>query len=184
MKCQKCHYKNIKRANYCIQCGNKFSKEEKEKAQKEGIVYKIKKIEDWYNKLTLKKWTEHKLVKIAIILGVLLLGLYNYFTNNKLALLISDKYNIKYNVNTNDYYVYLNDKNLDNLGTIALNMQIPSYAKNINLKKYNTNNAEIENINYQRNDNIVVEASTTKEDYYIIDDGKTSLKVYVYLGGK
>ena len=48
MKCIKCKKKNVSQANYCINCGYKFTEKDKEKSKKTlpAIIFKIKDIWD------------------------------------------------------------------------------------------------------------------------------------------
>lgn len=186
MKCTKCNKNNIKKANYCKYCGNKFSEKEKKEAKSKGIIANIRKFESWYNKLTLKCITDSTIFKVLLLILIIFLGVLNLTRGNvTFHILESDKYEIKYNEVKNEYYIILNNNgDLDNYGKVSLDLYIPNKVNNINVIKYNEKDEEINNTLYSVKDEISVYANTIENEYYILKtdvNRSNEIKVYIYL---
>ena len=95
MKCQNCHKENMRKANYCKYCGNKFSQREKDDARQEGLSGALRSWSDWYEQTTFQKITGHPFFQVSSILIVLAAGIYLMLSHGtKLNILESDNYKI------------------------------------------------------------------------------------------
>jgi len=181
MNCNKCKQKNIKKANYCKYCGNEFSEKEKEIAKNKGFIATIKRMEKWYNRLTLKVITNSKIFKVLVVLVMVCLGIWNLSKENvTFHILENDSYKVKYNEIKDEYYITLNNNDTK----IKLDLYLPNQVNNIEVIKYDENNNEISRIIYNKDNEINVYANTIDNSYYLLkDDVKNDkdLKIYVYL---
>ena len=177
MKCVKCKTKNIIKASFCKKCGYKFSDLEKKTARKKTLIGKIEFLEKLYNKFSLKFITDHILFKILTLLIVLIIGIYFWVKNGlDLKLLNSDYYEVQYNINLNEYYL-ITEKN-----ETPLNLYIPNRIEDINIIHYDKANNVIEQIEYNKKEDIILEAYS--EDYYVLEalyknDKKQKIKIFV-----
>lgn len=110
MKCRKCGNKNAYQANYCYTCGNKFTKEDQEKASNEGITGVLKKSKKWYDTLTLSVITSKLWFRILSILGILFISFIGIYLNGThLKIVESEDYSYQYNEKLKEYYLYTKD---------------------------------------------------------------------------
>lgn len=174
MKCIKCRCKNINKANYCKNCKYHFSKEEQEAAKSITFFGKLEKLEKVYNIITLNAITGHIIFKILSIVIILGLGIYITLSNDKINVLESDNYLVKYNKNENEYYLISKEKN------IPLNLYLSNNIKTINIKHKDKNNNLINEKQYDKVDEISLSINSN-EDYYLINADKDTLKLYIYL---
>ncbi len=181
MKCSICHTKNSVKANYCIHCSYKFSEEEKKIAKNKGIVPKIEKLEEFFNVLSLKIITDNIFFRLFFLLLLLIPGIYCLSKNgNHLKILNSDQYHISYNESTNDYALYLKNKDLDDYGKIHLNLFVPNSIEKIQVRYYDENDEVLYDKEFTKDEPIVLEANTINNNYYFIESNKDSFKVFVY----
>ena len=179
LKCPKCNTKNIVKASYCKECNYEFTEEEQDKAYKKTIFGRLETLETWYNHLTLSTITDHIAYKILMLLIVLGLGLYYFFTRGiDTAILDSKNYDVYYNNKAKEYYVVTDEKNSE----INLEIYLPNRVMQLDIEHYNLDNKLLDKTVYEEGKDIVLK--TYKSDYYILKstyETKTDkLKVYVY----
>lgn len=178
MKCIKCTEENINKANYCKKCAYKFSKKEQEIARSHTLVGKLELLETAYNVCKFKIITDHILFKIFSILFVLGVGIYIWINNGiDLKLLNSEEYEVQYNIKEEEYYL-ISEKD-----KVPLNLYVPNRVENIDIKHYSKDKELIEKLEYDKDDDIILEAHS--EDYYILKvnylhNKSTKLKIYVF----
>ena len=171
MICPKCMRKNIKKANYCIDCGYEFSEEEREKAYKKTIYYFIEKLEDLKDKITLDFITDTLVFKIISLLLVLGIGLYFLFTKGINTTIVNDKSYELYYYEKEKYYYILVD---DDINKVNISLYIPNRAKTIKIKHYNSNNTLIDTKKYNKKKGLKL--SPYNNDYYVINTTYTNKK--------
>ena len=137
MKCPKCNTKNIVKASYCKECKYEFTEGEQDKAYKKTIYGRLETLENWYNHLTLSTITDHIAYKILMLLIVLGLGLYYYFTRGiDTNILESDSYIVYYNNKANEYYLVTED----DINEIVLNLYLPNkrfpFSHDLKIKRF------------------------------------------------
>lgn len=174
MKCRKCNKKNAYQAHYCFYCGNAFTKEEKEQASKEGLVGGLKKLKMYYDTLhlsfiTSKLW--FKVLTIVAILFVAFLGI--YLNGTHLKIVKSDAYNYQYNEKLKEYYLYTKES------SSKINLYAVGLKDNLTVEYYNENGNLIVSENLKIED-ITLKSNTYNNNYYILKNGKDSIKIYVY----
>ena len=105
MKCIKCKRRNVSQANYCFNCGYKFTESDKEKSKKTlpAIIFKIKDIWDTITLSKLKDKWWYRTISFVLVIG---LGVFMFIQNGiHLKILKSDDYEISRIKNTNKYYL-------------------------------------------------------------------------------
>lgn len=175
MKCIKCKSNNINKANYCKECGYKFSEKEQKAAQRRTFVGKLEMIEEAYKICTLKVITDHILFKIASIVLLLVVGLMFYFNyGNEVKILNNSNYKIKYNSEYNEYYIFTKDDE------VTLNLYIPNKVENLKIKKIENENT-VEETEFKKDDKITL-YTNLEEDYYLLESEISNVKLYVFRG--
>ena len=180
MKCHKCNYKNIIKASYCHNCGEKFSIEEQKDAYNKTIYGKIDSLKKVKSIITLDIITSNiffRIISLIIVLGIGIYFLVNYGMSTKL--LQSNDYEIFYNTELKEYYLIVDDS----YNNINISIYRPNRVEELILYHYNLDNTLIENKTINNDDSINL--NTCKDDYYIIEsnygnDNKEKLKVFVY----
>ncbi len=186
MKCKNCKCKNTRRANYCINCGNKFSEEEKEKAEKKSLLTWLKR---WSNLKNIKGFgfiIDNDMVKFAFILalcGVTILSIVD--KTNKIELRDGTDYSLEYYEKENVYYIMQGKETyFDNDKMLKLNMYIPNKVDTYYINLYGADNELIKEEKYKKDDTVYIDANTIYNNYYLISDNKdfkNAIKLYAYL---
>ena len=180
MKCHNCNNKNIKKADYCYWCGEMFTNEEKEIAKMSGFIGLLRKIEILYKKITLDKYFGSMYFKVGLVVGVLLIGIYNiYQTGNEFKIEESENYTYIYNPNEKEYYLYVETDET------ALNMYLPYEVDNFYVSYYDQNDQKLSEEVYTNEENIILNSNMVVDNYYKIsydmeENDKNTLKLYVY----
>ena len=179
MKCKKCQYQNASQANYCYACGQEFTKEEQKKAREKSFWYKLAKLKDRYDTITLSKITGSKAFQIGTIIGTILIGGYFILQNGyQFQLKESDAYTYEYNTLDKEYYVYLKERES------TLNLYAPKSVEKFYVKYYQEDHSLIEEHTYEQLENIQVEVNNQNpKNYYTIsyDQKETpinTIKIY------
>ena len=179
MKCIKCKKKNVSQANYCIRCGYKFTKKDKENSEKSfpAIVFKIKNI---WDTITLSKLKDKWWFRIGSFIIVIGFGLFLFIQNGtSLKILKSDDYEISRIKNTNNYY--LTSKNNET----KLNMYLPHNVSNIYVDYYDSSGKKISNNKYSDINDITINVDNNNNYYCIYIDDNNKVVLYTNkLGGE
>ena len=180
MKCKKCEFENIIKASYCHNCGNKFTEEEKKKAYHKTIYGKIEELENVKSIVTLDKITSHIAFRIISLLIVLGIGIYFLLTMGiDTKLLKSEKYEIFYSKEVNEYYLIVDD----NLSSVDVSLYRPNRVEKLVIYHYDMSDNLIEEKEIKKEEN--VNLNTFNDDYYVIkseysNKNEQDLKVFVY----
>lgn len=179
MKCIKCKSNNSYHSNYCKKCGNKFTKQEKDKAKRWTLVWFLEKKDQIQSLWKFNFITDHILFKIASLLIILAIGIYSFLINGShLKLLTGDNYKLQYNTKLDEYYLLAEENN------IKLNLYIPEKADKLVVTYFDKDDKVIEEKTYNKNDVITI-VSDSSDSYYLIranynNKGADSLKIFVY----
>lgn len=174
MRCIKCSTNNINKANYCKNCGYKFSDAERVHARRHTLVGKLEMLENAYKVCTLNVITGHIAFKIVSLVIVILMGVYFVFYNGgEVKILKSDKYNIEYNVKSEEYYLLVNEDEVN------LNLYVPNKVKNIVINHYDKDDKLLDKVDYLENNDVVL-STNYKEDYYVLSSDNKDIRFYVY----
>lgn len=180
MKCSKCNTKNIIKALYCKKCGNKFTKEEQEKAYSKTIFGKYELYKKWKKRFNLGFITGSNYFKAFILLVIIGFGVYYWYINGiNTKILESDYYEIYYSEELDEYYLVVDDDTTE----VGLNLYFPNRLEDIEINHYSTDDVLIKEIDKNKDDEIVLE--TYNNDYYVITskytgDKEEDLKIFVY----
>lgn len=179
MRCQKCEYQNVNHANYCYNCGEEFTQEQRDRAREKSVWYKLAKIKDKYETITLSKITGSKAFQIGSIIGTILIGGYFIIQNGyQFQLKESDSYTYEYNTKEKEYYVYLKSDEAH------LNLYAPENVKHFYVKYYSEENQILKEEEYQEIGDVKVEVQNTNpKNYYKISYDKNensinTIKIY------
>lgn len=179
MRCKKCNYQNVNHANYCYYCGGMFAKEEQNLAREKSFWYKLAKLKDQYETITLSKITGSKAFQIGTILGTVLIGSYFIILNGyQFQLKESDSYTYEYNTKEKEYYVYLKNNE------VQLNLYAPESVNHFYVKYYLEDHSLENETEYEKIDDIKVELQNKNpRNYYTISYDKNensinTIKIY------
>ena len=179
MKCIKCKKKNVSQANYCINCGYKFTEKDKEKSKKTlpAIIFKIKDIWDTITLSKLKDKWWYRTLSFILVIGF---GVFMFIQNGiHLKILKSDDYEISRIKNTNNYY--LSSKNSE----IKLNIYLPHEVSNIYVDYYDASGKEISKNKYSDISDITIIVDNNDNYYNIYIDDLNKVTLYPNkLGGE
>lgn len=180
MKCSKCNTKNIIKASYCKKCGNKFTKEEQDKAYSKTIFGKYELYKKWKKRFNLNFITGSIYFKVFILIVIISFGIYYWYINGiNTKILESDYYEIYYSEELGEYYLVVDDDTTE----VGLNLYFPNRLEDIEINHYSTDDILIKEIDKNKDDEIVLE--TYNNDYYVITskytrDKEEDLKIFVY----
>ena len=159
MKCTNCNTENLRKANYCKNCGQAFTQQEKDEARRRSVVGKLEKAEEVKGKadklkdiLSLSFITDNVYVKIALIILPLVISLLfgGGPKSNDVTILNSDGYDIYYNTDTDEYFLDLSGE------SAQLKVSVPSdtmYIVFSYISPYGYTDVD----SYELNENIVVQ---------------------------
>lgn len=179
LKCIKCKTDNIRAANFCSNCGNKFIEKEKEVVKKWGIVWILEKIDQLKSAWNFGFITDHIAFKIGSIILVLGIGVYFWLTNGiNLKLQESKEYNIQYNKKASEYYLLTEKEQTE------LNVYVPNRTKKLSIKHIGQDGVELDKKVYQQNDKIILN-NNGENDYYLIEaeygkNNQDKIKLYIF----
>lgn len=175
MKCLKCKCKNSYKSNYCYECGERFTDEEKKKSSNNKFVKFLKFIRDIYDRLNLDNITGNIYFRIFSVIVVVLIGLYGIITNGfHLRIETSSDYTYQYNKKDDEYYLYTDNE------TTKLNLYTLGENSSITVSYYDENGSMINENNYTDYNDIILTANTFSNNYYILTHKKDKLKLYIY----
>ena len=187
MKCKLCGYNNVKKANYCEQCGALFTKEEKEKALKKGIDGFLRKLHHYYDTLSFHFITDRlwfKILSLVILIGFCLWIYYGDF----LKIEDSDFYSYQYNTKEKEYYLYITEEYFAQYnGKVPLSLYVPKGYDTLYVGLFDENNELLSKEEILKTNEIILETNKKENGYYAIslnDSLDKPLKVYIYLGSE
>ncbi len=120
MKCKECGTENITIANYCKTCGNQFTSEEKEKAEKQTLTALLQKVDAAMEKndkiksiLTLSFITDNVFVRLALLVIPFIIWAIFGGGSSTMRIAESDAYTVYYNTAADEYYLETPDSTVD-----------------------------------------------------------------------
>ena len=131
MKCVKCeadlHYGD----KYCNICGEKVEKGAYEEDYKKTIWGKLDKWGDKWETFTLRKFIDHWVTKVIVLILVLGWGIFDAYTDlTNIKFLESESYMIEYNKKADEYYIRTAEDEVD------LELYIPRHSEKITVKEF------------------------------------------------
>jgi len=179
LKCIKCTTDNIISAHYCKNCGYHFSEGEQKAAKKWTLVWFLEWIDTIKGIPKLSFITGSKIYKIGSIVLLLLVGLYFFMIKGiHLKLEKSDFYQIDYNGELSEYYLYTEQDQIE------LNLYVPDRAKDVSIQYMNKENQILDTITWDEKQSIVL-SNHGNGDYYLLEakydhNNKDQMKLYVF----
>lgn len=185
MKCPRCHKRNIKKANYCQNCGKKIPKKVKieENKKQNPIVYFFEHLKTAYDIVTGNFIKSKPIFKILSVIIVLLVGIYMVIVNGwNLKVLQSEKYDVHYNEKVDTYYILLKNKEEKE---VEAEFYVPNHIVSLDLTYYDENGNVIDTKENEQKDKYSLIVNSVSNNYYILknhNDSKEKIKIYVYDG--
>ena len=114
MKCSKCGNENLIQSRFCSSCGSEIPEETRQAAYDKtfwGKLDKLKEAKDWltFDKITGNKFFRAALLALIVIIGILSGG----NKGNRMYIIESDEYDVRYNSAMNEYYVFTEENEVD-----------------------------------------------------------------------
>ena len=163
MKCEKCSASLKYGAKYCTLCGEKISSEALQSEYKHTLWGKLQTAEDWYSKLSFKKFTGHILVKIVVLVAILAYGGYQlWLGGSDIKILAGDEYRVAYNETLDEFYIQTEK-----------NETITGYAADDGVLEERT----LKSTEYKKEDAFKIVKN--EFSYTVISIGKDNIKLYI-----
>ncbi len=187
MLCKKCGKESIKRAVYCKYCGHKFTKKEKEMASEDKLESFVSKVQGFKDKTIYKIFSSIYFKVISVLLILTLIACFSLFNRDEFGILESNQYEVKYNQELNEYYLYLDRDSYVMYDNLLLNIYVPKNVSKFNVDYFSSDGKLIKRVSVSDTEDLYLEVNKSDNSYYVIyadEDYYGSLKVYVYLGGE
>ena len=164
-------------AKYCTVCGEKTSTEAQEREYRHTLWGKLQTAEDWYSKLSLKKFTGHIFVKIVVLVAILAYGGYQlWLGGSDIKILAGDEYRVAYNETLDEFYIRT-EKTETNL-----NVYIPSFTDEVKITGYGAEGNVLEERTLKSTEykeEGAFEIVKNEFSYTVISIKKDNMKLYI-----
>ena len=137
MKCTNCNTENLRKANYCKNCGQAFTQREKDAAHSQSVVGKLEKVEEVKGKadkvkdiLSLSFITDNVWVRLALIVIPFVFSLVvggGAKGGDTMKIRDNGQYDVYYNTTTQEYFVEIDS------GSVNLSLYVPNGTQQINV---------------------------------------------------
>ena len=171
MKCTNCNTENLRKANYCKNCGQAFTQREKDAAHSQSVVGKLEKVEEVKGKadkvkdiLSLSFITDNVWVRLALIVLPFVFSLVvggGAKGGDTMKIRDNGQYDVYYNTTTQEYFVEIDS------GSVNLSLYVPKGTQQINVYFKESTGYEYQSGSYGLEDAITVNENTN--GYYIIE---------------
>ena len=166
MNCEKCHKELNYGSQYCVNCGEKADIKGYEKDYNKTLWGLLDRIKNWWEMISLKKFTEHWITRSVILIALIIWCAFQFYTNySNIKFLENSAYSIQYNKNNDEYYIKTSQE------TVNLSLYIPVNAKSVKFIGYE-NDADVKedimSVDEYKNEGFIV-----KKGEYIY--GKSSI---------
>ncbi|MBE6866191.1 MAG: zinc ribbon domain-containing protein [Ruminococcaceae bacterium] len=184
MKCTNCNTENLRKANYCKNCGQAFTQREKDAAHKQSVVGKLEKAEEIKGKadkvkdiLSLSFITDNVWVRLALIVLPFVFSLVigsGAKGGDTMKIRDNGQYDVYYNTTTQEYFVEIDS------GSVNLSLYVPKGTQQINVYFRETTGYEYQSGSYSLEDAITVNENTN--GYYtieaVMENGTQTIRMY------
>ena len=184
MKCTNCNTENLRKANYCKNCGQAFTQREKDAAHSQSVVGKLEKVEEVKGKadkvkdiLSLSFITDNVWVRLALIVIPFVFSLVvggGAKGGDTMKIRDNGQYDVYYNTTTQEYFVEIDS------GSVNLSLYVPKGTQQINVYFKETTGYEYQSGSYGLEDAITVNENTN--GYYtieaVMENGTQTIRMY------
>jgi hypothetical protein len=184
MKCTNCNTENLRKANYCKNCGQAFTQREKDAAHSQSVVGKLEKVEEVKGKadkvkdiLSLSFITDNVWVRIALIVIPFVFSLVvggGAKGGDTMKIRDNGQYDVYYNTTTQEYFVEIDS------GSVNLSLYVPNGTQQINVYFKESTGYEYQYGSYGLEDAITVNENTN--GYYtieaVMENGTQAITMY------
>ena len=154
MKCVKCGKENLVTARFCSSCGNEFTEKERQAAWDDtfwGKLDKLKEAKEW---ITLEKITGSRIFKAGLLVLIILWGIMSGGNKgNKMLILESSDYTVRYNSKLDEYYVFTDKDEVD------LDLYLPGKPQGITVTSSTLEGVQLDKKEYEIGDRITLSRS-------------------------
>lgn len=184
MKCTNCNTENLRKANYCKNCGQAFTQQEKDEAHKRSVVGKLEKAEEVKGKadklkdilslnfITDNIWVRLSLIVLPFVFSLVVGG--GVKGGDKIKIRDSNLYDVYYNTTTQEYFVDIDSD------SVNLALYVPNGTQQINVYFKETTGYEYQSGSYGLEDAITVQENTN--GYYtieaVMENGTQTITMY------
>lgn len=184
MKCTNCNTENLRKANYCKNCGQAFTQREKDAAHSQSVVGKLEKVEEVKGKadkvkdiLSLSFITDNVWVRLALIVLPFVFSLVvggGAKGGDTMKIRDNGQYDVYYNTTTQEYFVEIDS------GSVNLSLYVPKGTQQINVYFKESAGYEYQSGSYGLEDAITVNENTN--GYYtieaVMENGTQTITMY------
>lgn len=184
MKCTNCNTENLRKANYCKNCGQAFTQREKDAAHSQSVVGKLEKVEEVKGKadkvkdiLSLSFITDNVWVRLALIVLPFVFSLVvggGAKGGDTMKIRDNGQYDVYYNTTTQEYFVEIDS------GSVNLSLYVPKGTQQINVYFKESTGYEYQSGSYGLEDAITVNENTN--GYYtieaVMENGTQAITMY------
>ena len=184
MKCTNCNTENLRKANYCKNCGQAFTQREKDAAHSQSVVGKLEKVEEVKGKadkvkdiLSLSFITDNVWVRLALIVLPFVFSLViggGAKGGDTMKIRDNGQYDVYYNTATQEYFVEIDS------GSVNLSLYVPMGTQQINVYFKESTGYEYQSGSYGLEDAITV--SENSNGYYtieaVMENGTQTITMY------
>ena len=184
MKCTNCNTENLRKANYCKNCGQAFTQREKDAAHSQSVVGKLEKVEEVKGKvdkvkdiLSLSFITDNVWVRLALIVIPFVFSLVvggGAKGGDTMKIRDNGQYDVYYNTTTQEYFVEIDS------GSVNLSLYVPKGTQQINVYFKEATGYEYQAGSYGLEDAIAVNENTN--GYYtieaVMENGTQTIRMY------
>lgn len=172
MKCTNCNTENLLKACYCKECGQRFTKEEKQAAYDKTVFGIIDRIENLWGYLNLDFITGSRWFQLATI-GVLAVYMaFVLITNgSKMKIMDSPDYDVAYLTDTKVWCISTG------LDYVNVELYIPGKAETVDVITVDSSNVLVSQDTYSVEDSIVLMQNENLR--YIVQAADKQMEVFV-----
>jgi len=180
MLCKKCNTENLLKADYCQNCGSKFTQEEKDVAYGKTIYGRFEKLEQYAGYLKPVELIKgNKFFRVGVLVVIVLYSLFMLkIGGNHIRIAESSRYEVLQSKETGAYYI------VTDMPSVNAEMHIPRGTENLTVHLVDNYGTVQNTDSYPLDAGISLQAN---ENYhYIIQTdsakGSESIEVYVVMG--
>lgn len=176
MKCKNCGKENLIRAQYCQDCGQPFTDQERQTAYDQTFWGKLDKLKKAKEIVTLEAVTSHPIFRALFLALLVFVGVIT--GNNKgtvMRPLESENYTVAYNQEKDEYYLFTE------LDSVPVPLYLPGVPKGVRISA-ESENGDVDTKEYTVSENPVLarDSSVVYTIYGVYEDTEEMIRVLIY----